>query len=482
MAIVPYQHTTWAQLKTALALRLTDPNNLYWTDGELGLYLTETLRTWNVLTGFYRDTGTLNTTSAVPFYDLTTLTNGDDTPLLSYTATDQTIVKYIQYHLLEPVTGNSWTGSEQFTLSDITNAIQKRLNQLLADTGCVVTRTNNIALAANVPSLFLSDKIIAIRRLAFIDGTVGAVHPLLPTDILSQRNFASENLYTPGDVYTYSSASARPTEIIFVPPSSQPGTLDLVAVQTGAILDPTTGVLLGIPDDYIWAIKWGALADLLAKDGPANDHPRSAYCERRYQLGVELLKIAPTVVNAEINGVSLDTDSLTNMDAFNSNWQTSLSLPDSIATIRTLTALSPCPDGVYSIEFDVVAKAPIPAGILNQTTLNDSDYVQIGREQLDAVIDYAEHLATFKMGGDEFRSTLKGAENFFNAALAYNERLTAMNPNILTLLGQASADVEDRNYRVPGGLGSLQGQPVSGGSASIDQSGPTDPDSGQMGT
>lgn len=483
MPTVPYQHITWAGLKNALALRLTDTNKLYWVDGELGLYLAETLRTWNVLTGFYRDSGTLNTTAAVPFYDLTVLVNGDGDQLLSYTVNDQALVQYIQYHFLEPSTGNSWTGSEQFTLADITNAIQKRRDQLLADTGCVVTRTSGIVLGANTARVFLSDQIVAIRRLAFIDATVGAVYPLIPTDILSQRNFSAEGLYTPGIPYTYSSASARPTEIIMVPPNNQPGTLDLVAVQTGAVLDPTIGVLLGIPDDYTWVVKWGAMADLLAKDGPARDHARSADCERRYQLGVELIKIAPTVVNAEINGVSLDTDSLTNMDSYNPSWQTSTGFPDSIAAIRVLTALSPCPDNIYSISFDVVSKAPIPAGILAQTTANDTDYVQIGREQIDAILDYAEYLAAFKMGGDELRSTVKGAENFFNAALAYNERLTAMNPNILTLMGQASADTEDRDYRVSGGLGALQGQPVSGGSATVNQSDstPTNPDSGQMG-
>ncbi len=481
MTTPPYQHITWGQFKAALALRLSDPNNIYWKDGELGLYLAEAFRTWNVLTGFWRDTGVLATTTAVAFYDLTTLVNGDSVPLLNNTVLDQDILTLVQYHLLEPVTGNSWVGSEQFTLNDVTNAMQKRRDQILADTGCVVTHTNGIILPATQNKLFLSDQIIAIRRLAFIDSVAGIAHPMIPTDILAQRNFSSSDLYTPGNVYTYSSASARPTEIVIVPPSNQPGTLDLVAIQTGAALNPAVGVLIGIPDDYVWAIKWGALADLLAKDGPARDHVRSAYCERRYQLGVELIKIAPVVVNAEINGVPLDTDSLTNMDAFNQSWQTSLGIPDAIAAIRTLVALSLCPDTTYSITFDVVCKAPIPAGILAQTSADNSTFVQIGREQLDAILDYAEHLATFKMGGEEFRSTVKGAENFFNAALAYNERLTGMNPNVLTLLGQASADTEDRSYRVSGGLGSLQGQPVSGGSATVDQSAPTNPDSGQMG-
>lgn len=468
-----YTHTTWATLKAALALRLGDVSNTYWSDTELGLYLTEALRTFSLLTGFWRDTGVLTASVSVPFYDLTVLQNGNGDNLLDYTVKDQDVVTMIQYHFLEPATGNSWTGSDQFGgLTDLTNSIQKRRDQILADTGCVVTRTTGIVTPAGTSRIFLSDATIAIRRLAFLD-SFGAVTPLLPSDILAQRNYASDELYTPGDAYSYSSASMRPTEVLLVPPVDQPGTLDLVSVQSGAALDPTVGVLLGLPDDYTWAVKWGAMADLLAKDGPARDPIRSAYCERRYQLAVELIKLSPVVVNAEIDGVPLDTDSLTNMDAYNSDWQTTLYVPEFMAAIRTLVALAPCPDNTYSLTFDVVRKAPIP--------VLAGDYVQIGREQLDSILDYAEHLAAFKMGGEEFKATFKGAENFFASAVAYNERLTSMNSNLIHLMKQSSADKEDRPPRVSGGLGALQGQPLSGGSASIDSNMPTDPDNGQMG-
>lgn len=467
-----YSHISWGQLKTALAERLGDSGNVYWADAELGLYLTEALRMWGLMTGYWRDTGVIQTSANTPFYDLTTLQNVDAESLLNYTVTDRDLVTQIQYHLLEPATGSSWTGSDQFTLADLTKALQKRRDQLLADTGCVVTRTTGIATLPPQSRIFFDDDVVAIRRLAFVDAD-GVVTPLLPSDILAQRNYSSAELYTPGDPYSYSSASARPTEIILVPPTMNPGTLDMVSVNTGAALDPTVGVVLGLPDDYAWAVKWGAMADILSKDGPARDPVRSAYCERRYQLGVELIKLAPVVINAEINGVPLDTDSLTNMDAFNSTWQSDTGVPDSIAEIRTLVALAPCPDDVYSATFDVVRKAIIPSV--------DGDLVQIGREQLDTILDYAEHLAAFKMGGEEFKSTLKGAQNFFKSAVNYNERLAAGNPNALALMAQASADMEDRPYRVVGGLGALQGEPVSGGSAMIDKNNEqANPDTGQV--
>lgn len=478
----PYSHTTWADLKTALSLRLHDPSKLYWVDAELGIYLKEALRMWSASTAFWRDKGTITLSADTPFYDLATipLRNADDNAaLLSYTVTDQDIVTQIQYHLLEPATGSSWTGSEQFTLADLTRALNRRRNQFIADTGCVVTRTTGIATNPNSNHVFLDDDVVAVRRLAFVSAP-GTVYPLMPTDILSQRNYDSSQLFTPGVPYSYSSASARPTELVLTP-FPEPGTLDLVAIQSGADLNPATGVALGIPDDFAPFVKWGVMADLLSKDGPARDAVRAGYCERRYQLGVLLARHSPVVINAEINGVPLDTDSLTNMDAYDRTWQHATGTPNSIASIRTLVALSPCPDAVYSALFDVVAKAPIPA--------TDGDFVQIGREQIGAILDYAEHLAAFKMAGEEFKATFKGADNFFTAAVAYNERLAAQNPNILTLMLQSSADTEDRQYGTPRGVGTLTGQPASGGSATLaarpgrasQQYSPTDPDMGQMG-
>lgn len=478
----PYSHTTWADLKTALSLRLNDSGKVYWTDAELGIYLKEALRTWNVSTAFWRDKGVITLAANTPFYDLASipLKNADDNaPLLSYTVTDQDLVTQIQYHLLEPATGSTWTGSEQFTLADITRALTRRRNQFIADTGCVLTRTTGIATNPGSNHVFLDDDVVAVRRLAFVSA-LGTVYPLNPTDILSQRNYDSSQLFTPGIPYSYSSASARPVELILTP-FPEPGTLDLIAVQAGVDLDPATGVILGIPDDYAPFVKWGAMADLLSKEGPSRDSVRAGYCERRYQLGVLLVRHAPVVVNAEINGVPLDTDSLTNMDAYDDSWQHTTGVPTSIASLRTLVALAPCPDGVYSALFDVVCKAPIPA--------NDTAYVQIGREQIGAILDYAEHLAAFKMAGEEFKATFKGADNFFTAAVAYNERLASQNPNILSMMLQSSADTEDRQYGTPRGVGTLTGQPVSGGSATLaarpgrasHSYSPTDPEMGMMG-
>ena len=70
---MPYTHTTWLSLKAQLANRLADSGNEFWTTTELELWLTEALRTFGVLSAFWRErTASLTLTAATPFFDLST--------------------------------------------------------------------------------------------------------------------------------------------------------------------------------------------------------------------------------------------------------------------------------------------------------------------------------------------------------------------------------------------------------------------------
>jgi hypothetical protein len=75
---------------------------------------------------------------------------------------------------------------------------------------------------------------------------------------------------------------------------------------------------------------------------------------------------------------------------------------------------------------DVVRNMPIPA--------TDADYVQVGREHLDVLVDYAVHLAMLKCGGAEFQATMGGYENLVNLAIDNNLRLAAVAPNYQTFI------------------------------------------------
>jgi hypothetical protein len=435
---VAFTHTTFASLKDALALRLSDSGNVYWSDDELGEMIKEALQTWGLLTGYWRERGQFTSTEDVAFYELSTMTNTDAEVLLPRTQTDSSLVKVMQYHLLEPATGISWTGSDQFTLSDMTEALQRRRDQLLLETGCVLTRSTAFN-AANEGVVELADTTMDVRRLVWTGGLTGTTWPVYRDDPSRQHNYSLDDLNTPGVPSTFSTLGDAELSLQLVPAPSQPGTLDMLTLRTGASLNPAAGVALGIPNDMAWIIKWGALADVLGKEGPARDLGRSYFCERRWRMGVELARLSPVTLDVSLNGVPVSTDSLSNLDKFMPNWQSTSGTVDTAVPINNYLVLAPKPSDEYLVTVTVVRAAILPS--------LDTDYVQIGREYLNVILDYAEHLASFKMGGMEFRTTFKAAENFLTAAIRYNERMAASNPNAINILRQSLKDLEDSPRR-----------------------------------
>jgi hypothetical protein len=66
----------------------------------------------------------------------------------------------------------------------------------------------------------------------------------------------------------------------------------------------------------------------------------------------------------------------------------------------------------------VVENAPVP--------VNDGDFVQVSKDDLEAILDYAQHMAALKMGGTEFISTIPLVQRFHKQALVYNHKLNEL--------------------------------------------------------
>jgi len=272
------------------------------------------------------------------------------------------------------------------------------------------------------------DDIIDIRRMTYstIDSTYSHMHRV---DEHEATSYDQNWYWDHGTPEMYSIIATPPIVVQIIPPPLDVGIFHLINVKTGATLDVTSGVILGIPDDLCWAVKWGAMANLLGKDGPGRDPARAAFCESRYKLGVELAKATPVILHLLYQGQSLTVDSLQALDSYYANWQggsSSYAAPNSVAVAgHNMIAVYPTPDGAYSITCDLVKKFPVPA--------NDGIQVQVGREQLDMILDYAEHLASFKMAGEEFKATEQQSQNFFNQCMMFNSRLTANSRNVLSM-------------------------------------------------
>jgi hypothetical protein len=402
-----------------LAARLGDPGMVFWLESELSLYLTEALRTWSAYATYWRNRGTFNTVANQPFYDLTGA-SPQMAALLAYTVTDQQLITEMCYQLMEPppvVWAGGWVGSEMFTLDDLTQAIQRRRDQFLSETGSVLTRSVINAPSTPVGRVPLSGAVIDVRRVAWMDsGPPVATTPLFRVDEFQMNAglpFWETNAATPE---MYSTIVSPPLTVQLGPVPLNSGQLDMLTVNVGATLNPmATATVLGIPDDLAWVVKMGALADLLGTDGLARDPDRAKYCEDRWQQGCELARINPTIINAEIQGVDTLVDSLWAIDTAMPDWQTTAGQPSVIGTAgRNLVAMGSIPDGIYSATADVVQNAPVTG-----------TYIQIGSELFDAILDYAQHIACFKEQGEEWKATNRAAENMIRQASQYNEKLRA---------------------------------------------------------
>ena len=49
-------------------------------------------------------------------------------------------------------------------------------------------------------------------------------------------------------------------------------------------------------------------------------------------------------------------------------------------------------------------------------------YVQVSRDDFEAILNYAQHVASFKMGGAEFMATVPMLKGFYQAAANVNKR------------------------------------------------------------
>lgn len=401
----------FSDFRNTLAQRLADSNKVFWTDAELKVYITEALRTWNALTETWLVDYSFSTTAGQPWYD-TGSTAGSPR---NQSVLDSDLYTIMQYHLLEsPSGGGSWAGTSQFSLSDLSGALQRRINEMIQRTGCNLA-DNFTHVGVNVRKFALSCQVLEGRRLRFLPDSGASNVTLIRED---RRAWTGFNLNYPsasGLPSAWDMASEPPQTIDLNSAPTQTGTYDLINVQAGPTFAPPVSSLLGVPDDWSWIAKWGALADLLGRDSEATDRARADYCLKRFEQGIKIMQASNWLMLATINGTPVDIVSLRDKDGFSPEWQDNPNAWPSMVVAGT-DFLAPCPVAANTpVIATVVGNAPIP--------VLDADCISMTKDVQDAILDYAQVLASFKMGGVEFSSTKDLEDKFLAFAVQTNRRL-----------------------------------------------------------
>jgi hypothetical protein len=427
---------TWLPVSTAvqqLAQRLNDPNMDFWVYEELLTYITRALQMQNSLCWVWRTDFQYNDPSNL-WNSLGTMAGS---PRLR-TITDVEVYAELEFMLLEPsnLTG-TWTGTNQFSLSVMSQALQRRRDEIIQITNCNQQLLPNIPLTPNKIRTELPDNVIDVERVRYIPGgqlaggygtggygeggygvgnfTGGPSPVTLYRDDTAAQEFYEAPLYqlNPGTPQTFSLSSEPPLSWQVDIPPNQPGTYEAIVLQSGAPFNPPTPTLIGIPDDFVWVLEWGCLADLLGQESEATDRERSAYCLKRYQDGLQLMLKSPWIELGKVNGVAVSCDSIADTDRYDPEFDSN---PTGFGPVIVTGGIDFIGAPVGSgIGVTVLGNAPItdPSGV----------YVQCSRSDMDIIYDLAQARAAFKQGGAEFKAALELEKRALQACMAENVRL-----------------------------------------------------------
>lgn len=132
-------------------------------------------------------------------------------------------------------------------------------------------------------------------------------------------------------------------------------------------------------------------------------------------------------MRVSFNNIPLSPSSWDDLDKGQSNWESDTTASGGDApTIPTIW----CPGGLTSIAIwpaDHVGGNTLTADGIAVTPLltADADFLDIGDEELQHLLDYIEHIAVFKEGGAEFEASMPLLEGCIKGAAARNALLTA---------------------------------------------------------
>lgn len=427
-----YSQTTLGQFTDYIGQLVDDPDHRYWKAEQIKFATWEGLRLFGALTSYWRTRGSfsLDPTQPDPYYDLSKMLPG----LRTRTWTLDTMVKDIQYMLLEPASGISGAGmSGQVTIDGILDAIQYGRDRFVLDAKFPYTVHAKFGVPPPPDGTVAFDQSsVYVHRVSWQDSKTRLWLNLWRQDIWSMDKGNYRWTLEPGQPQAFSEAELSPLILQLYPAPINEGHLDGLTVDSTILnlSDPDT--TFDIPDEWIYAIKYAALSNIL-NSGQILDQLRADYCEKRYQQAVTHCQSAKSVLRLMCNGVPLPMDSLAALDSGNYAWRNQSGPPILCGALFDMVVVYPGqPDQAYGITADVAQTAPIPE--------QDTDYIQLGVEDLDRLASYVWHNIMFKCGGKDFTDTMDSYDDFMDGVAVRGQIVKNKIINFNATFGQPRED------------------------------------------
>ena len=336
---------TFGQAKAELATRLF-PVGGFWSDTERGRYIAWAMRIFNCLTAFWVAEYPITLQSPFTNWNAANGSGSPRQPILS----DIDIYTMMEYMLLEPPTGGTWTGTNQFSIEALAQAVQGRRDETLQVGATSVTEIT-LPLTPGTSRATLPDTALDVLRVRWVPATdQGSPAVLQRGDAESFRTFTPGYLQTTEPPLRWDVISGPPLALTLDTLSPVPATLQVLIMQAEPVPVPPAATPLGMPDDWAWVPLFGALADVLAAQEEARDTQRAEYARKRYLEGMAWLKHAPWLMVARITNMPVATPSVIAADRFNYGWQTNAAaFPQVVVAGVDLYGVSPTPTAATSV-------------------------------------------------------------------------------------------------------------------------------------
>ena len=424
-----YSYITLAQARGELLTRLNSTGADFWTVPELNAYISESLQFWNCLTQWFIQDYVVTWTLGGGGFGQGGFGNGGFGGIAAgwatanspgspreQTYTEADLYSIVLYHLLEPqLSGTTWTGTAQFDLASLQASTQNVLNEIMQKTACNMGVSTSLSIPTNSNRVTLPDTILDVRRVRYV-GSDGTNATLTRGDSLSFMRFSPGYRQTSGTPARWDVLGSPPLTLTFDKNANQPNTLELLTVNAANTLDPAHPQLLLVPNDWLWVLKYGVLADMLSNAPEASDPDRFYYCQKRYEQGLQLMMQMPWILNAFVNEVPVDTPPVIGKDRYSYEWQSKpTTWPGVVVGGIDLFSLAPIPTATTGVRLTVVGNAPQPT--------SDGDFIQASRDVVDVLLDYAQHVAVWKCGGYDLTKTVPLLQNLVQYAQETNSRL-----------------------------------------------------------
>ncbi len=401
---MPYSQTTQAQLASDILQSLNDPAGVNWSTDEVNRAINEALLTWGCSTSYWRDRGQFPSVASTAFYDISV-----QLPLLrarTYTFND--LIIEIQYHLNESPTGFAFTNqTSQFTSTQILNALIRAANEFALDSKISFAMATVPGIATARTSI--PGTVAAIARASWTDSLTLQTKALRREDAWSEDSYNPLWTIQPGLPFAFSESETPPITVNLYPPPLNSGALNLIYSDSEDYSGANGSTVFPIPNEFIPAVKWRALYSLLGTQGQGYDPFRAKYCAERYESFDQLSNQMRSVIRVQVNGIPVPMDTMAALDSARPFWQSKLGTPSMAGTMYDLIALSDVPKtNALAISCDLVRSAPLPT--------SSGDFIQVGYEELQYILDLARHILSFKLGGEEFQTTFALYDNFQQGA------------------------------------------------------------------